>query len=92
MEGLKSQGVQIVTTLPKAEIPYHKVNFHRPTVIILGSEGEGVEGRLNKVSTQRVMIPMLGKMESLNVSAATAVLLYEVVRQRGQKAPAQVSQ
>ena len=82
LDPLKQQGIQIVTTVPGAPTPYFSINFLRPTVIVLGGEGDGLDGRLIRQATHRVGIPMLGKIESLNVSAATAVLLYEAIRQR----------
>jgi 23S rRNA (guanosine2251-2'-O)-methyltransferase len=48
----------------------------------MGSEGEGISGEYLKLTDVKVRIPMLGTIASLNVSVATAVLLYEVVRQR----------
>ncbi|VAW27615.1 23S rRNA (guanosine(2251)-2'-O)-methyltransferase, partial [hydrothermal vent metagenome] len=53
-----------------------------PLALIMGSEGEGISGEYLKLADVKVRIPMLGTIASLNVSVATAVLLYEVVRQR----------
>jgi 23S rRNA (guanosine2251-2'-O)-methyltransferase len=82
LETVKDQGVQLVTTVPGAEMPYYAVDFRRPTVIVLGGEGEGLNPRQIRQATHLVSIPMLGKVASLNVAAAAAVLLYEAVRQR----------
>jgi 23S rRNA (guanosine2251-2'-O)-methyltransferase len=51
--------------------------------IIMGSEDTGIDPRLLSLADQQVKIPILGKIESLNVSVAAGLLIYEVVRQRG---------
>ncbi len=79
---LKNSGLNIVAATEKAEKHYFDEDFTAPLAIIMGSEGEGISPAYLKISDSQVKIPMLGKIASLNVSAATAVLLYEVVRQR----------
>jgi 23S rRNA (guanosine2251-2'-O)-methyltransferase len=56
-----------------------------PLAIIMGSEGEGISGEYLKLADEKVAIPIVGEIESLNVSAATSVVLYEAVRQRSAK-------
>ena len=61
---------------------YTEVDMRQPLAIIMGSEDLGIyEANLN-LATDKVRIPMLGKLESLNVSVAAGVMIYEVVRQR----------
>lgn len=79
---LKNSGLKIVAATEKGAELYTKADLNGPLALIMGSEGEGVSGEYLKRSDVKVMIPMLGKIASLNVSVATGVLLYEVVRQR----------
>ncbi len=80
----RSQGVQLVATLPHASIDYWAVDFTRPTVIVLGNEGAGLSETLQQYATVAVKIPMHPAVESLNVAISTALLLYEAQRQRRQ--------
>ncbi|MFA6947702.1 MAG: 23S rRNA (guanosine(2251)-2'-O)-methyltransferase RlmB [Eubacteriales bacterium] len=64
---------------------YDKCDFDCPCAIILGSEGEGVSRLLREQCDYTVSIPMKGKVNSLNVSTAASVILYEIVRQRAAK-------
>jgi 23S rRNA (guanosine2251-2'-O)-methyltransferase len=91
LSNFKDQGVQVVVTVPRSNVELYQVDFTKPTVIVVGSEGWGLEPNLVKMATHQVTIPMQGKVESLNVSAATAVVLYEVVRQRIQAKAGQSS-
>ncbi len=79
---LKNSGLQIVAATEKAKTFYNAINFTVPTAIILGAEDSGVSPAYIKKSDLSVKIPILGKTESLNVSVATAILVYEAVRQR----------
>ena len=58
------------------------MNFQIPTAVILGSEESGISSEFLKFSDEKVKIPILGNIESLNVSVACGVILYEIVRQR----------
>jgi len=60
------------------------LDFKSPTAIIMGSERLGVDTSLRAKADSTFAIPQLGKTESLNVSVATGIVLYEVVRQRKQ--------
>ena len=81
-EWLKSNQINIFTASLKASLPYTEVNFKESAAFVLGTEASGVDPLWEEVSTQNVIIPMLGKNDSLNVSIAAAVLLYETLRQR----------
>ena len=75
-------GLNIVACTEKTNDTYYNINYTEPTAIILGSEGEGISFDLIRLSVFEAAIPLKGKTESLNVSCAAAVILYEVVRQR----------
>lgn len=80
---LQQRGIQIVAATPEAVESYTKVDFANPTAIIMGSEAHGLSEAWRHAATSLVQIPMYGAMDSLNLSTSTALLLYEVVRQRG---------
>ena len=61
----------------------YDVDFNAPTAIIMGSEEKGISLELLRITEEWVKIPLQGKIESLNVSVATAVVVFEAVRQRG---------
>jgi len=79
---LKNSGLRIAAVSEKAEKVHFSEDLTGPLALIMGSEGEGISGEYLKLADVNVRIPMLGTIASLNVSVATAVLLYEVVRQR----------
>lgn len=82
LERLTDQGFQVVATVPGAEKSYFEIDLTVPTVLLLGGEGRGLPPHLKRVATHVVNLPMLGKVESLNVASSGAILLYETVRQR----------
>ncbi len=79
---LKNSGLRIAAVSEKAEKVHFAEELTGPIALIMGSEGEGISGEYLKLTDVKVRIPMLGAIASLNVSVATAVLLYEVIRQR----------
>ena len=79
---LKNCGFKVVAATEKAEKDYTSVDYTVPTAIVMGGEDMGVAMDNLRICDEIVSIPILGNIASLNVSAATAVLLYEVVRQR----------
>jgi len=78
----KKNKIQMVATTSKANKIYTEVDYKKPTAILIGSEEKGLDNDWLKVSDEKVKIPMKGRITSLNVSVATAVVLYEAVRQR----------
>ncbi len=82
---LKDSGLQIVAASEKAEKVHFESSLTGPLALILGSEDEGVSEEYLKQTDNLVKIPMLGEVESLNVSVAAGVLMFEVVRQRDEK-------
>jgi 23S rRNA (guanosine2251-2'-O)-methyltransferase len=79
---LKESGVQIIACTEKSEKNYTSMDFTKPTAIIMGSEEDGVSLEYLRLCDSRAMIPMIGNLGSLNVSVATGIILYEVIRQR----------
>ena len=79
-------GFEIVATiLDDDTIDFREVDYTKPTLIVLGNEVEGVSEITKKYATKKVKIPMYGMSQSLNVSVAAAVMLYEAQRQRALK-------
>jgi len=79
----QEEGFQIVVThFSDKAISFREVDYTRPTVIVMGNEKEGVSEEIIALADVLVMIPMLGMVQSLNVSVATALVLYEAQRQR----------
>jgi 23S rRNA (guanosine2251-2'-O)-methyltransferase len=80
---LKNSGLNIVAATEKATLNYTQARLTEPIAIIMGSEGEGVSPEYLKLTDQQVRIPLLGEIESLNVSVASGIILFEILRQRG---------
>ncbi|MFO7615796.1 MAG: 23S rRNA (guanosine(2251)-2'-O)-methyltransferase RlmB [Bacteroidales bacterium] len=79
---LKSTGLKIAGATEKTDLLYYQADLSSPMALILGSEDAGISPELLDLCDQEVRIPMLGRIASLNVSAAASVILFEVVRQR----------
>ena len=79
---LLTRDVQIVAASEKADKLIYDADLTKPTAIIMGSEDRGVSNEVMKMCEEKLSIPLKGEIESLNVGAAAAVLLFEVVRQR----------
>ena len=79
---LGKQGIQALAAIPDAEKNYTNADMRGGTAIVVGSEDEGLSQAWIDGSDLHVKIPMLGKNDSLNVSTASAILLYEAMRQR----------
>jgi len=79
---LRDQGIRIVATTPEADEAYTAVSLTGPIAIVLGSEAFGLGNNWLQSADLKVRIPMQGVVDSLNLSVSTALLLYEVVRQR----------
>jgi 23S rRNA (guanosine2251-2'-O)-methyltransferase len=80
---LKDSGIKIVGVTEKATQLMYQVEFTEPTCLIMGSEEDGISPEYLKLCDVTCKIPIQGPVESLNVSVAAAVALFEVVRQRG---------
>lgn len=79
---LQTEGYQIVAATEKSHKLLYDADFTRPTAIVMGNEERGISKEVMKLCDEQLAIPMIGHIESLNVSAAAAVMLFEVVRQR----------
>lgn len=82
LQFMKESGIQLIGCTEKTQDDMYKPNYTTPTAIIIGSEEDGVSPEFLKMCDSRAKIPMSGKIASLNVSVATGVILYEVIRQR----------
>ena len=80
---LKERSIWVNGTSDDAERTLYDVDFKGPTALVLGAEGAGMRQLTRKTCDQLVRIPMMGAVESLNVSVASGVCLYEARRQRG---------
>ena len=79
---LRDSGFKIVGTSDKQHLPYTKADYTGPVAIILGSEDKGISPEIMKLCDTQVLIPEFGNINSLNVSVAGGIMIYEVVRQR----------
>ncbi len=82
MEKLKKMGIWFIGTSDKATGDIYTQNFKTPTAIVMGAEGKGLRRLTEEHCDELISIPMAGQVSSLNVSVATGVCLFEVVRQR----------
>jgi len=82
LEWLKSKKIQILAATPSADRLYSDVDMIQSTAIAVGTEDTGLTDFWMNNADVKVKIPMLGKVNSLNVSVSTALIVYEVVRQR----------
>lgn len=80
---LKDSGFKIIAATEKGDYDYTKADYEGPTCIIMGAEDTGVSYDNLALCDEWVKIPMLGTIESLNVSVAAGVLIYEAIKQRG---------
>lgn len=79
---LNQQGIQIYCAILQEAKDYTQVNFTNKTALVVGTEAEGLSDQWRNASTQNIIIPMRGKIDSMNVSVAVGILLFEAVRQR----------
>ncbi len=79
---LKDSGLTIVAASEKAVQSYSEAEYKNPLAIVMGSEDVGISPEVLRLCDQMVAIPILGKIQSLNVSVAAGVLIYEAVKQR----------
>lgn len=84
---LQSAGVPTYATTPSARTPLWEADLSGPAALLLGGEKDGLSARILEAADHRVLIPMQGAADSLNVSVAAAVCLFEAARQRQAKAP-----
>ncbi|MDM5271639.1 tRNA (guanine-N2)-dimethyltransferase [Sulfurovum sp. zt1-1] len=82
----KAEGYQVVVThLDENAVSFRSMDYIKPTLLIMGNEKEGVSDELLAMADYKIIIPMQGMVQSLNVSVASALILYEAQRQREAK-------
>ena len=79
---LKDRDIQLIGTAEDAELTIYDIDLTGPVALVLGAEGSGLRALTRKTCDLLVRIPMAGAVESLNVSVASGVCLYEALRQR----------
>lgn len=79
---LQASGIKTVAATEKTDKLIYDISFDTPCAIVMGAEGKGISPSTLKAVDEKAKLPLLGEIESLNVSVACAVFLYEVVRQR----------
>ena len=82
LEFFRSRKIKIYAAIPGAKTVYTHADFKIPSVLVLGSEDEGLSDFWKKAADSKIKIPMAGSADSLNVSASAAVILFEALRQR----------
>jgi TrmH family RNA methyltransferase len=81
---LKARKIRVLAATPSAAALYSETNLREALAIVVGTEDEGLTDFWMSNADVKIRIPMMGKVNSLNVSVSTALILYEAVRQRGQ--------
>lgn len=82
MDVLRLNGIQVLGTQMKGSVPVYESNLTLPSAIVMGAEDTGISKEVLKRADQLIKIPMAGNFDSLNVSVAAGMILYEAVRQR----------
>ena len=82
LQFLHDSGIQVIACTEKTNDNISNINYTIPTAIIMGSEEDGISSEFLKLVDKKGKIPMYGKINSLNVSVSTGIILYEVMRQR----------
>jgi 23S rRNA (guanosine2251-2'-O)-methyltransferase len=79
---LQQSGLRVIAATEKSSESYTKADYTGPVAVVMGSEEFGIDRQILDMADDRVQIPILGKIQSLNVSVAAGLLVYEVARQR----------
>ncbi|MBX7166001.1 MAG: hypothetical protein K1X74_06595 [Pirellulales bacterium] len=82
IDWLRQRGIRCLVTRPDADVCYTKARLTGPLALVLGAESTGLPAAWDALAAEAISLPMLGAADSLNVSAAAAVLFYESLRQR----------
>jgi TrmH family RNA methyltransferase len=80
---LKERNINFYCATLQNATSYHTQNYTLPTALVVGTEATGLSEEWRKVATQNIIIPMQGQIDSMNVSVAAAILIFEAKRQRG---------
>ena len=81
----RQMGLTVCAATEKGATDYLSVDFTRPMLLIMGSEDTGISSDLLKLSDVRARLPICGDVQSLNVSVAAGIFMYEMMRQRNVK-------
>lgn len=82
IEFLKKQNINIYCAALQASVDYHTQDYTKPTAIVVGTEATGLSDEWLENATQNIIIPMQGQIDSMNVSVAAGILIFEAKRQR----------
>ena len=82
---LKAHKIRILTAQLQDSYDYYDYDMHEATAIVMGTESTGLTQQWREAADAHIRIPMLGRLDSLNVSVSAAILMYEAVRQRNSK-------
>jgi tRNA (guanosine-2'-O-)-methyltransferase len=86
LKHLKDEGFTIAAThLGEEAVPYTSLDYTKPTVIVFGNESEGISEEALKLSDHIIKVPMVGMVQSLNLSVSVGIILYEAMKQRQDK-------
>ncbi|GAA4960905.1 RNA methyltransferase [Algibacter aquimarinus] len=85
IEFLKEKNINIYSAILQESVDYHTQDFTKSTAIIVGTEAVGLSNEWRKNTTKNIIIPMQGEIDSLNVSVAAGILIFEAKRQRNFK-------
>lgn len=80
---LAGHGIPLVAATPDTDVAHTDVDYRGPVAVAVGAEKGGLTDRVLEAATHRVRIPMVGRANSLNVATSAAIIVYEVLRQRG---------
>jgi TrmH family RNA methyltransferase len=82
IETARKRGIQVIASSAQSETSYTAPDYTKPTMLIVGNEHVGISQTVREMADEVVRIPMLGRINSLNIAVAASILLYEAVRQR----------
>lgn len=82
IEYLQKEKINFYSATLQNSTPYHTQNYTKPTALVVGTEATGLTEPWREKSTQNIIIPMQGEIDSMNVSVAAAILIFEAKRQR----------
>ncbi len=82
LEYAKTLGFQIIGSEMNSEKKYYEIDFRKPTILVIGSEGEGIRPSIKSLCDEVINIPLKGKISSLNASVSAGIILYEAMKQK----------
>jgi len=85
VDDLHMNGIKVYATDMKASKMIAEIEWSGPSAIVMGSEDKGIYPALLKICDEKIGIPMKGDLDSLNVSVATAIILYEAMKNRNKR-------